>query len=234
MKIILVMISIVIPTYNEEKYLPNLLKSIKKQSYKDYEIIIADSSKDKTKKIARKFKCKIINGGYPTVARNNGAKKAKFDLLFLDADVILKDSNFLKNFLTKIKQNNSDIATCKILPDSGKFSHKIYYLIKNYTNRYHLKAHISGQCVFIKKKLFNKIKGYDESLLLGEEHDLVQRAIKNNVRFNFFMDLAVYNNPRRLEKGTLIILVKGAYSEFYRLFIAKIKKPIYKYDFGNH
>ena len=46
------MISIVIPTLNEEKYLPKLLVSIKKQHYKDYEIIVADAgSKDNTRKI---------------------------------------------------------------------------------------------------------------------------------------------------------------------------------------
>ncbi|MCK4891044.1 MAG: glycosyltransferase family 2 protein, partial [Candidatus Pacebacteria bacterium] len=35
------MLSIIIPTKNEEKYLPKLLRSIKKQSFKDYEIIVA-------------------------------------------------------------------------------------------------------------------------------------------------------------------------------------------------
>jgi len=39
------MISIIIPALNEEKEIPFLLKSIKKQSFKkDYEIIIADNS----------------------------------------------------------------------------------------------------------------------------------------------------------------------------------------------
>ena len=49
------MISIVIPTLNEEKYLSKLLKSIKNQTFKDYEIIVSDNnSKDNTKKIAKK------------------------------------------------------------------------------------------------------------------------------------------------------------------------------------
>ncbi len=230
------MISIVIPTYNEEKYLPILLKSIKKQSYKDYEIIVSDNnSKDKTRKIAKKFKCKVVNGGYPPIARNNGAKHAKYNLLFLDADVILKNNDFLEKFLGKIKQNKLEITTCKVLPDSKKISHKIYYFIKNYGNKYSFKKHVSGQCLFITKKLFKKINGYDESLLLGEEHDLAQRAIKHGGKFGFYMDLHVHNYPRRLEKeGTIIVLLKSAYSELYRLFIGKIKKPIYKYEFGNY
>ena len=45
-------LSIIIPTYNEEEYLPILLESIKKQNFKDYEIIIADANSiDKTREI---------------------------------------------------------------------------------------------------------------------------------------------------------------------------------------
>ncbi len=49
-------ISIVIPTLNEEAFLPTLLDSIKKQSFTDYEIIVADAgSKDKTIDIAQEY-----------------------------------------------------------------------------------------------------------------------------------------------------------------------------------
>ena len=92
------MLSIIIPTKNEEKYLPNLLRSIKKQTFKDYEIIVADNnSKDKTKKIAKRYGCKIVKGGLPGKARNQGAKFAEGDiLLFLDSDPELKTKIFLK------------------------------------------------------------------------------------------------------------------------------------------
>ena len=87
-------LSIVIPAKNEEKYLPKLLASVKKQSFKDYEIIVADNnSKDKTKEIAKSYGCKIVKGGLPGKGRNAGAKIAKGEIiLFLDADVILPDS----------------------------------------------------------------------------------------------------------------------------------------------
>src|SRR3989338_7561909 len=54
-------ISIVIPARNEEKYIENCLNSILKQTYKHYEIIIADSSTDKTKEIIKKFQKKHKN-----------------------------------------------------------------------------------------------------------------------------------------------------------------------------
>jgi len=38
------MLSIIIPTLNEEKFLPHLLKSLKDQTFKDFEIIVADNN----------------------------------------------------------------------------------------------------------------------------------------------------------------------------------------------
>src|SRR5687767_6578001 len=92
------MLSIIIPTYNEEEYLPFLLRSIQAQSYKDYEVIIADaSSTDKTRAIAAEFGARVVQGGLPGAGRNRGAEAAKGEnLLFLDADVILPDPWFLQ------------------------------------------------------------------------------------------------------------------------------------------
>ena len=100
-------LSIIIPTLNEEKYLPLLLKSIKKQTLKPLEIILADArSKDETIKIGREFGCKIIKGGNPGFGRNNGAKIAKGEmLLFLDADVILPKRTFLEDSVNEIKES---------------------------------------------------------------------------------------------------------------------------------
>ena len=71
-------LSIIIPTYNEEEYLPVLLDSIKSQSFDDYEIIVADAnSTDKTREIAESYGCIVVAGGLPAVGRNNGAKIAK-------------------------------------------------------------------------------------------------------------------------------------------------------------
>jgi len=54
-------ISIIIPTYNAQNYLPSLLEKIKNQSIKEHEIIIIDSSsKDKTIVIAKEFTDNVI------------------------------------------------------------------------------------------------------------------------------------------------------------------------------
>lgn len=87
------LISINIPTYNEEKHLPLALKSLSKQNYPNLEIIIIDSnSKDKTRQIALDYGAKVIN--YPGKllgARYVGINESHGDyILFLDADQIIK------------------------------------------------------------------------------------------------------------------------------------------------
>ena len=78
------MISIIIPTLNEEAYLPKLLRSIHGQHFKDMEVIVADAgSKDKTVQIAKAHGCKITPGGLPGKGRNEGARLRKEMCCFL-------------------------------------------------------------------------------------------------------------------------------------------------------
>src|SRR3989338_341684 len=111
------MLSIIIPTLNEEKYLAKLLDSIKNQGFKDYEIIVADNnSKDKTRQTAKKYGCRVVDGGKPPIARNNGAKAAKGNLLFfIDADCII-GNDFFKESLYEIKRKSLDVAGCCVWP----------------------------------------------------------------------------------------------------------------------
>lgn len=94
------MISIIIPIYNQSEHLPNLLDSIKRQTYDNYEIIIVnDGSTDGLKGAIEKYRPvfgnKMIyleqeNKG-AGAARNYGARAAKGEyLLFCDADIIME------------------------------------------------------------------------------------------------------------------------------------------------
>ncbi len=114
-------LSIIIPTYNEEEYLPLLLKSIKQQDFRDYEIIVADAnSKDNTVKIAEEYGCIVVEGGMPAVGRNNGAKVAKGEyLLFLDSDLKLTE-DYLAKVIYEFKMERLGIAITQMKPLSKK------------------------------------------------------------------------------------------------------------------
>ena len=217
------MLSIIIPTLNEEKYLPKLLESIKRQSFKDYEIIVADfNSRDKTRKIAKKYKCKIVNGGIPSVAKNNGAKIAKGDMLFfIDADCIVAKS-FLHKALNEIKSRNLDISDCYIWPISNKIFDNIFFSLFNfwvYITQFFYPNAASG--IFCKKDIHQKIKGFDEDIKLSEDMDYAKRAGKCG-KFRILKTAKVYTSTRRFEEeGRLKVSLYLFFSGCYRLLFGE-------------
>lgn len=89
-------VSIIIPAYNVEKYIPRTLESIKSQTFKDIEVIVInDGSTDNTLTIVKNF-LKNVDFSYKIItqknqgvsaARNRGIKEAKGKYIcFLDGD----------------------------------------------------------------------------------------------------------------------------------------------------
>ena len=204
-------LSIIIPTYNEEEYLPKLLDSIKKQDYKDYEIIVADAdSTDKTVSIARNFGCKIVKGGMPAVGRNNGAKVAKGDiLLFLDSDLKLS-KGYLKNCVSEFEDDDLGIAISQMMVDSDR---KYYQILHDFANKFmisveNIKPHGAG-CygIISKRSLHEEVGGFDERLDFGEDTDYIER-IGNISNFKVLRTAKLYVSTRRLEEEGLLSLIK--------------------------
>ena len=227
------MISLIIPAYNEEKYLPKLLDCIKSQTYKNYEIIIADAnSEDRTTQIAKKYGCRIVQGGLPAVGRNNGAKAAKGGiLLFLDADIKL-GKNFLKNSIEEFKNKKLDVAGLYIYPSSNNIIDKIFFGIFNIwifaTQFFYPNA--SGSGIFCKKWLHEKVNGFDETIKLSEDMDYVKRCSKFG-RFRILKNAKSYISMRRFEKeGRLKVGFKLFLSALHRLFFGEIRSDVFKYD----
>lgn len=103
-------ISVIIPVFNEEKYIKDCIDSLEKQSFKDIEIIcIDDGSTDSTIDILNVLRNKYQNLKLlsqkhlgPAEARNLGAKESKSSILvFVDADMIF-DKDFVKNLVKPI------------------------------------------------------------------------------------------------------------------------------------
>jgi len=230
-------LSIIIPTFNEEKYLPRLLLSIQKQSQQPAEVIVADAySLDRTRKIAKKFGCKVVAGGLPGKARNNGAKAASQKLLlFLDADVVLPAS-FLEETVEEMVERDLAIASCYVKPISRDKRDILLHKVVNYylrvTRKFH--PHIPGFCIFIYKELHELIGGFDESLVMAEDHDYVRRAKKRG-RFSYLTCYKIPVSVRRLVgEGRLKIAAKYIAIELHLLFIGQIRKNIFRYEYSRH
>lgn len=231
------MLSIIIPTLNEEKYLPLLLESIKGQGFNNYEIIVADAgSKDKTIEIAKNYGCRIIPGGLPAKGRNEGAKAAKGDLLlFLDADAVLPE-NFFEKSLKEFKKRNLEIASFCLLPVE---KNKLYSFF--FTFFYNLPIILlekilphAAMGILIKKELFEKLNGFDEDITLAEDHYLARRAKKLG-KYGIIRAAKIFVSTRRFKKeGWFKTYFKYLLCELHMIFLGPVRSDIFKYKFDHY
>jgi glycosyltransferase involved in cell wall biosynthesis len=231
------MLSVVIPTLNEEKYLPMLLRSLQAQSYKDFEVIVSDNfSTDRTRAIAEEAGARVVDGALPGRARNLGAAAGKGDIiLFLDADVILPDPKFLQATLAEFEKRKLDVATCKIDPMSDKKIDKLFHDIYNYymwvTEA--TTPHAPGFCIFVRKRVHDAIGGFDEAIKLAEDHDYVERAGKVG-KFAILKSYKIPVSVRRFDRdGRFAIAMKFLMCELYMRTKGNITSDIFNYTFGH-
>ena len=231
------MLSIIIPALNEEDYLPFLLESIKKQDFRDYEVIISDAgSTDATLEIARKYHCIITKGGLPAAGRNNGAKIAKGDVLFfLDSDTVLSEE-FLRKALAEFNARKLDMASFCIRP----YPHKklTYFFVNIFYNKMIIALEKilphAAIGILAKKELFAKLNGYDETIKLAEDHDLARRAARF-AKFGIIRAVELSASDRRAKKeGWLKNTIKYFLCELHMIFIGPVKSDIFNYKFNHY
>jgi glycosyltransferase involved in cell wall biosynthesis len=218
---------IVIISLNEEETLPGLLKSIRMQDISPKKIIVADAnSSDNTVKIAKKAGCVVVPGGKsPGEGRNIGASFAKSPMiLFLDADVILP-KRFIKTCINYMKKEKIDAACVSIEPDTNKkidkFLLNVYNIHQKLTQ--HFWAHGVGACIFCKKKFFEELKGFDQAVRLGEDHEFVKRAAKKG-KYRIIPGVHIKFSMRRFETdGRIFMALQNVLGGFHRLLFGEVK-----------
>lgn len=137
-------ITIIIPVYNVEKYIPRCLDSLINQTINNFEILlIDDGSKDKSLDIIKKYKDKYNyinfihqkNSG-PAVARNNGLKKVKTKyIMFIDSDDYV-DKKYVETFYNNIKDTDYDVVMGGFKKTDGKIIHFERNLIDGEFSKY--------------------------------------------------------------------------------------------------
>ena len=160
--------SIIVPAYNMEDYIKRTLDSIKKQTFKDYEVIVVDDgSTDKTVEIAKKEKVKVIEHKHAglSVVRNAAIKEATGEyLVMLDSDDWW-DKDLLKK-LNESSKNNADLIRFQIrtVTDEGE---EVEYHEEEFEGlngveafkqitKYH---YVDSACIYaVKRKFYQKEK----------------------------------------------------------------------------
>jgi glycosyltransferase involved in cell wall biosynthesis len=208
-------ISVIIPTLNEEAYLPKLLESLAKQTVNDFEVIVSDGpSKDKTRVVAKSFADQLPaftlvtnqHAGLP-VQRNDGAKKARGEwFIFIDADSVLLPYA-IERILIFIHSNQPTIFTTWFRPDSEVNGDAILTLFMNFEMEGSLvlkRPHAPGPLAAVRKDAYRAVGGYDESLNWLEDLDFSTRLYKAGYHMSILREtLGVWSLRRFRKQGTL-------------------------------
>ena len=232
------MLSIVIPTFNEEKYLPILLASIKNQDFKDYEIIVADNnSSDRTVEIAKSYGCQIVRGGTLCEGRNRGAEAARGELiLFMDADTALSNDG-LEKMIDAFTKKNLDIASFFLRPfKQSRFKNFAYDLFSNFPVflLQKLMPLGPGHCL-VTKDFHHRVGGFDEEVALLEDLIYFRSVVAAGGKFKILNDAKILFSERRYEEeGWIKTHSKLILAGIYTIFFGPIKKDIFKYYFRGH
>ncbi len=200
--------SIIIPSYNEERYIGKTLRSIKKQKYRDIEVILADgNSKDSTREVAKKefkdIKIVIERERNTPKAYNKAAKTAKGDiLLFIDADTSISE-NLLKAY-DNAYSKNIVAATGPLLPlEKCSWDMELGFRITSiYIVKFLLavgKPAIIGSNFTCTRKAFVKAGGFDEKLITYYDWDLSHRLGRIG-KVGYVDDAVAYTSIRRVKK----------------------------------
>lgn len=238
--------SVIIPTLNEEKFLPRLLDSLKKQSHKNFEVIVVDgSSKDKTVKVARSFarklpKLQIIVSKKASLPlqRNVGAKEAKGKwLVFVDADSILMPY-FMSRITHFIARTNPEVFTTWFTADSEITKDALFTLVVNLTveNVFALKRpYPIGPLACIRQDVFHRVGGYDQTRAYYEDVDLGLRLSNVGIRFSILREtLFVWSLRRFRREGTLRVIQQYIVSSLLVLLFRQAPKSMPGYIMGGH
>jgi len=204
-------LTIVIPCKNELKTIDTTLTLLNFQDNIDnVKVIISNSSTDETtyqleSRTNDKFDLKIIEGGLPAKARNNGSRYVKTPyVLFIDSDMSLLDPTLLTTVTRMMLQGDIDLLTTKIRTTNGKYN----YVFRTFDFIQKISKFISPFCLggfmLFKTNTFNKLGGFDEEAKVAEDY-LLSKQIKPN-RFKI-INTTVFTPPRRFDnKGVMYML----------------------------
>jgi glycosyl transferase family 2 len=201
-------ISVIIPTWNEERYLPKCLSSLRNQSLKgNHEIIVVDGgSTDRTLDVARRFSDKVLVEPRKPVgaARNAGAREAKGAILaFIDADTVAS-KEWLEEIVNSLGANPSAVCvTGPTIPYEGsRLDALMYHVATGWAQRLSFKLgfpHVAGFNCAYKKESFWEAGGFDESRELSEDV-LLSLRIKHQGSILFSHDMIAYTSLRRINE----------------------------------
>jgi len=220
------LVSVIIPTLNEEKMIGNTLKAVKNQTYKNIEIIVSDGcSSDKTVEIAKKYADKVIVKKSKNIShgRNIGAHHARGDILaFFDADCVTTPNLILKcvRILEKDKKVGCVIPYARPLEKDFVSTASFFIAWLALIPKFSQPGYMG---IIIRRKVFEKVRGFNEDLDYCEDLDFLHKVSLCS-KFITRWDLITFTSRRRWENKKTELLKVVLRPLEYLIFRKNLKR----------
>ena len=174
-------LSVVIPAYNEARFIGACLHALRAQRFAAgrIEIIVVDNgSTDETVGIARTLADSVLLEPHARVARmrNIGAARAQGSVLaFLDADCIA-EPDWASAAMASLDLQRCITGATVLVPPDAVWVERAWFS-QEAQGRRHV-AHINSGNLIVPRQLFDELQGFDESLVTGEDYEFCQRAAR--------------------------------------------------------
>ena len=204
-------VTIVIPSYEEERFILRLLDQFPSalRCRLGIEIVVSDGgSTDGTVALAKTRADRVVEWNGPTpqnisIGRNRGADHAQGDvLIFLNADVHLDDAQrFITQMVSAVEDEHIAAATCNVLVNreeetlADKLFHRCFNSYCRMLNAVGMGMG-RGECHVVRKSMFLRVGGYSESIPAGEDYEFFLR-LRRLGAIRFVSSQTVYESPRR-------------------------------------
>jgi glycosyltransferase involved in cell wall biosynthesis len=175
------LVSVIVPTRNSEATVERCLKSIKEQNYNDVEIIVVDNySNDRTRRIARGYGAKTYLKGPERGAQVNfGVANANGKYIYrVDSDFVLQP-NVIREAVESCEKYGYDAI---VIHNTSDPTVSFWARVRKAERDCYKDDELNVAARFWKKEAFIAVRGFDETIVAGDDYDLHDRLVKSGFR----------------------------------------------------
>ena len=220
-------VSVLIPTYNRARFLPDAIGSVLDQTFQDFELIVVDDgSTDETEELVRRFpRARYVRQKHAgiSVARNRALAEARGGLIaWLDSDDLWHREKLEKQVDYLDAHPGCRLVFCfpRYFLDMEAAAPGYEALVSELNRRGAVKTYISTAC--IDTSLYRQIGGYSPDCPVGEDTEWLIRAATAGVDISHCLPEALYGYRIHTEQITFGRKTRGG--DYFAMIAAAIRR----------